>query len=196
MAGFRMYHDKGFKGGAMNKKLETATLGAGCFWCVEAVFQRLKGVEKVQSGYAGGNVANPLYEQVCMGNTGHAEAVQITYDPEVISFEEILNVFWHTHDPTTRNRQGHDSGPQYRSVIFHHGEAQRIAAEKSRSEMDASGRWPAPIVTGIVPFTTFYPADSRHQEYFLKHPEEAYCQVVIEPKIGKLRQEFPEKVRK
>ncbi len=179
----------------MGERLETATLGAGCFWCVEAVFRNLKGVEKVVSGYAGGHVANPLYEQVCMGTTGHAEAVQVTYDPKVISFEDILSIFWRTHDPTTRNRQGHDSGPQYRSVILYHSEQQRIAAEESRNEMDASGRWPAPIVTEIVPFTNFYPADSRHQDYFLAHPEEAYCQVVIEPKIVKLRKEFPDKVK-
>lgn len=180
----------------MRDKLETATLGAGCFWCVEAVFQSLKGVEKVVPGYAGGHVANPLYEQVCMGNTGHAETVQITFDPEVITFEEILSVFWRTHDPTTRNRQGHDAGPQYRSAIFYHTEEQRTAAEKSRDEMDASGRRPAPIVTEIVPYTNFYPADSRHKDYFLTHPEEAYCQVVIEPKIVKLRKEFPDKVKK
>ena len=180
----------------MRDELETATLGAGCFWCVEAVFQNLKGVQKVVSGYAGGHVANPLYEQVCMGNTGHAEAVQITFDPEVITFEEILSVFWRTHDPTTRNRQGHDAGPQYRSAIFYHSEVQRTAAEKSRAEADASGRWPAPIVTEIAPFTNFYPADSRHEDYFLNHPEEAYCQVVIEPKIVKLRKDFPDKVKK
>lgn len=179
----------------MSDTFETATLGAGCFWCVEAVFRSLKGVEKVQSGYAGGHVANPLYEQVCMGNTGHAEAVRITFDPEAISFEEILAVFWRTHNPTTRNRQGHDSGPQYRSVIFWHDEAQRRVAERSRREMDASGHWPAPIVTEIVPFTNFYPADPRHQEYFLNHPEEAYCQIVIEPKIVKLRKDFPDKVK-
>ncbi|MEA5113625.1 MAG: peptide-methionine (S)-S-oxide reductase MsrA [Geobacteraceae bacterium] len=180
----------------MGKRLETSTLGAGCFWCVEAVFQGLKGVEKVVSGYAGGHVANPLYEQVCMGNTGHAEAVRITFDPEVITFEEILSVFWRTHDPTTKNRQGHDSGPQYRSVIFYHNEEQRKAAEKSRREMDASGYWPAPIVTEIAQFTNFYPADARHENYFATHPEEAYCQVVIEPKIVKLRKEFPDKISK
>jgi peptide-methionine (S)-S-oxide reductase len=174
---------------------ETATLGGGCFWCVEAVFQSLKGVESVVSGYAGGHVAHPLYEQVCMGTTGHAEVVQITYDPEVISFEEILDVFWRTHDPTSRNRQGHDSGPQYRSIILYHSEEQRLVAEKSKKEADASGSWPTPIVTEIVPFTTFYQADLRHQEYYLTHPEEAYCQVVIDPKVRKLRKEFPGKVK-
>jgi peptide-methionine (S)-S-oxide reductase len=179
----------------MSGKFETAALGSGCFWCVEAVFLSLKGVEGVVSGYAGGNVAFPLYEQVCMGTTGHAEVVQITYDPGVISFEEILDVFWRTHDPTTRNRQGHDSGPQYRSIILYHSEEQRISAEKSKKEADASGAWPTPIVTEIVPFTGFYKADSRHQEYYLTHPEEAYCQVVIDPKISKVRKEFPGKVK-
>jgi len=173
---------------------ETATLAAGCFWCVEAVFQRLRGVEKVVSGYTGGTLAHPLYEQVCTGATGHAEAVQITYDPEVISFEEILAVFWQTHDPTTRNRQGHDAGTQYRSGIFYHSEEQKAAAEKSKKEIDASGSLPAPIVTEIVPYTAFYQADWRHQEYYLTHPEEAYCQVVIAPKIRKLCREFPDKV--
>ena len=178
----------------MSNAFETASLGAGCFWCVEAVFRSLKGVAQVVSGYAGGHVAYPLYEQVCLGNTGHAEAVQITFDPEAISFEEILSVFWRTHDPTTRNRQGHDSGTQYRSVIFCHDESQRCVAARSLRAMDAAGRWAAPIVTEIVPFTNFYPADPRHQEYFLNHPEEAYCQVVIEPKIAKLRKNFPDKV--
>lgn len=179
----------------MSGNFETATLGGGCFWCVEAVFQSLKGVESVVSGYAGGNVAFPLYEQVCLGTTGHAEVVQITFDPEEISFEEILDVFWHTHDPTTRNRQGHDSGPQYRSIILYHSEQQRIVAEKSRMETDASGIRPSPIVTEIVPFTAFYPADVRHQEFFLTHPEEAYCQVVIVPKIRTVRKVFPGKVK-
>jgi peptide-methionine (S)-S-oxide reductase len=179
----------------MSGNFETATLGGGCFWCVEAVFRSLKGVESVVSGYAGGNVACPLYEQVCLGTTGHAEVVQITYDPMVISFEEILDVFWRTHDPTTRNRQGHDSGTQYRSIILFHSEEQRITAEKSKREADASGSLPAPIVTEIVPFTAFYPADSRHQEYYLTHPDEAYCQVVIQPKIRKVKKVFPGKVK-
>ncbi|MRR58305.1 MAG: peptide-methionine (S)-S-oxide reductase [Deltaproteobacteria bacterium] len=174
----------------MSAKYETATLGAGCFWCVEAVFRSLKGVASVVSGYAGGTVAYPLYEQVCMGTTGHAEVVQITYDPGEISFGQILAVFWTTHDPTTRNRQGHDSGPQYRSIILYHSEEQRLAAEQSKKEADASGSWDAPIVTEIVPFTAFYHADGRHQEYYLTHPQEAYCQVVIDPKLVKLRKEF------
>jgi len=174
----------------MSATYETATLGAGCFWCVEAVFRSLKGVASVVSGYAGGTVANPLYEQVCMGTTGHAEVVQITYDPEVISFEQILAVFWTSHNPTTRNRQGHDSGSQYRSIILYHSEEQRLTAEQSKREADASGAWDAPIVTEIVPFTAFYQADGRHQKYYLTHPQEAYCQVVIDPKLGKLRKEF------
>lgn len=179
----------------MSATCETATLGGGCFWCVEAVFRSLKGVESVVSGYAGGNVAYPLYEQVCLGTTGHAEVVQITYDPEVISFEVILDVFWRTHNPTTRNRQGHDSGPQYRSIILYHSDEQRRAAEKSKREADAAGFWPAPIVTEIVPFTAFYPADFRHQEYYLTHPDEAYCQVVIDPKIRAVRKGFPTMVK-
>jgi peptide-methionine (S)-S-oxide reductase len=179
----------------MSGNMETATLGAGCFWCVEAVFQSLKGVEQVVSGYAGGTLAYPTYEQVCRGTTGHAETVQITFDPEVITFAEILDVFWRTHDPTTLNRQGHDSGTQYRSVIFYHNEQQKAIAEKSRREMDASGLWSAPIVTEIVPFTSFYKADGRHQNYYLANPDEAYCQVVIDPKIRKLRKEFQDKLK-
>lgn len=179
----------------MSENMETATLGAGCFWCVEAVFESLKGVEQVVSGYAGGTLAHPTYEQVCRGNTGHAETVQITFDPEVISFAEILDVFWRTHDPTTLNRQGHDSGTQYRSVIFYHNEEQKTIAEKSRREMDASGLWAAPIVTEIVPFTSFYKADGRHQNYYSTNPDEAYCQVVIDPKIRKLRKEFQDKLK-
>lgn len=179
----------------MSGRNETATLGGGCFWCTEAVFQGLKGVERVESGYAGGTVAFPTYEMVCLGNTGHAEVVQITFDPEIISFEQILAVFWRTHDPTTRNRQGHDSGTQYRSIILYHDDAQRIAAERSKREADASGSWHAPIVTEIVPFTAFYPADPRHRDYYLTHPEEAYCQVVIDPKLAKLRREFAGMVR-
>jgi peptide-methionine (S)-S-oxide reductase len=179
-----------------SKPSETATLAAGCFWCVEAVFQSLQGVESVTPGYTGGTPAYPLYEQVCTGATGHAEAVQITFDPELISFGEILAVFWRTHDPTTRNRQGHDSGSQYRSAIFYHNEEQRMEAERSKKEADASGAWPSPIVTEIVPYTEFYPADWRHREYFRTHPEEAYCQVVIAPKLRKLATEFPDKVQK
>lgn len=179
----------------MSEKCETATLGAGCFWCVEAVFSRLKGVDQVVSGYAGGNLAYPTYEQVCMGTTGHAEAVQITFDPEVISFQELLEVFWRTHDPTTLNRQGHDTGTQYRSVIFYHDEEQRKAAEKSKREFGESGLWPNPVVTEIVPYTKFYPAEKYHQDYYKINPDHPYCQVVIDPKIEKLRKDFHERLK-
>jgi len=141
----------------MSNNFQTATLGAGCFWCVEAVFQNLKGVEQVVSGYAGGAVKHPTYQQVCTGATGHAEVAQITFDPEIISFEDLLYVFWRTHDPTTLNRQGADTGTQYRSVIFYHDEAQKVMAEKSKRETDASGLWPNPIVTEITPFTKLQP---------------------------------------
>jgi peptide-methionine (S)-S-oxide reductase len=183
------------QGEIMSDTYETATLGGGCFWCLEAAYQCLKGVEKVVSGYAGGTLAYPLYEQVCRGTTGHAEVVQITFDPAVISYDEILSVFWCIHNPTTRNRQGHDSGTQYRSVIFYPSEEQRSVAEKSLREADASGVWTSPIVTELLPFTTFYQADERHQDYYLSHPEESYCQVVIEPKVAKLRKAFQDKVK-
>jgi peptide-methionine (S)-S-oxide reductase len=162
---------------------------------VEAVFQDLKGVEKVVSGYSGGSLDNPSYRQVCSGTTGHAEAAQITYDPEVISFEELLQVFWRTHDPTTLNRQGADEGTQYRSAIFHHDEVQKAIAERSRQEADASGLWPNPIVTEIVPYTAFYPAEGNHQDYYRSNPNQPYCRVVIDPKIRKLRKEFADKLK-
>jgi peptide-methionine (S)-S-oxide reductase len=174
----------------MPAKLETATLGAGCFWCVEAVFQDFKGVHQVVSGYAGGTVKNPTYRQVCAGTTGHAEAVQITFDPEVISFADLLHVFWRTHDPTTLNRQGADVGAQYRSVIFYHNEEQKAIAEKSKRETAASGLWPNPIVTEIVPFTNFYKAEDYHQNYFNLNPNQPYCQLVIDPKVRKFRKNF------
>ncbi|MHC1697919.1 MAG: peptide-methionine (S)-S-oxide reductase MsrA [Geobacteraceae bacterium] len=180
----------------MTDTREKATLGGGCFWCLEAAYQCLKGVASVVSGYAGGTPAYPLYEQVCMGTTGHAEVVQITFDPAVISYEDLLSVFWCIHDPTTRNRQGHDKGTQYRSIIFYHSEEQQRVAERSLREAEATGAWSGPIVTEIVPYTAFYPADERHQDYFRSHPEEAYCQVVIEPKVAKLRRSFQEKLKK
>jgi peptide-methionine (S)-S-oxide reductase len=183
------------KGGIMSKKRETATLGAGCFWCVEAVFRNLKGVEEVISGYSGGALAYPTYEQVCTGNTGHAEVVQITFDPKVISFSEILHVFWRTHDPTTLNRQGYDTGTQYRSVIFYHNEEQREKAEKSKKEADDSGLWPSLIVTEIVPYTNFFKAEQYHQDYYRMNPYQPYCQVVIDPKITKMRKEFQDKLK-
>ena len=170
--------------------LEKATLGAGCFWCVEAVFQTLKGVCGARSGYAGGTVHNPTYRQVCSETTGHAEVVQVAFDPDIVSFAELLEVFWRTHDPTTLNRQGADVGSQYRSAIFHHGDEQKIIAEKSRDEADASGIWPDPIVTEITPFTNFYEAEDYHQNFYLLNPDQPYCRVVIDPKIGKFKEEF------
>lgn len=180
----------------MSDKREVATLAAGCFWCVEAIFQDLRGVEKVVSGYAGGKTPNPTYEQVCSGTTGHAEAVQITFDPQVISFADLLEVFWRTHDPTTLNRQGADVGTQYRSAIFYHSEAQKTIAERSKRDTDASGLWPHPIVTEIVPFTNFYPAEGYHQNYFQENPNQPYCRMVIDPKIRKFRKEFQERLKK
>lgn len=179
----------------MSDKREVATFGAGCFWCVEAVFQDLKGVEQVVSGYAGGTVDNPTYHQVCSGTTGHAEVTQITYDPEIISFAELLEVFWRTHDPTTLNRQGADVGTQYRSAIFYHNDEQKAIAEKSKQETDASGLWPNPIVTEIVPFRNFYKAEGYHQNYYRNNPYQPYCRMVIDPKVRKLRKEFGAKLK-
>ena len=180
----------------MSDKREVTTLGAGCFWCVEAVFQDLQGVHQVVSGYAGGTVESPTYQQVCGGTTGHAEAAQITFDPDVLSYEELLEVFWRTHDPTTLNRQGADVGTQYRSVIFYHSDEQRAIAEKSKRETDASGLWPDPIVTEIVPFTNFYEAEGYHQNYYRSNPNQPYCRAVIDPKIRKLRKEFQDRLKK
>ncbi len=179
----------------MSEKLEKATLGAGCFWCVEAVFQNLKGVHKVVSGYAGGTVANPTYQQVCGGNTGHAEVIQITFDPQVISFEDLLYVFWRTHDPTTLNRQGPDVGTQYRSAIFYHSEEQKAVAETSKHDTDASGLWPNPIVTEITPVGSFYEAEAYHQNYYRQNPDQLYCRLVIDPKIRKFKKEFQDKLQ-
>jgi peptide-methionine (S)-S-oxide reductase len=179
----------------MSNRREIATLGAGCFWCVEAVFQQLKGVERVVSGYAGGQVEKPTYRQVCTGTTGHAEAVQVTFDPEAISFEELLEVFWRTHDPTTLNRQGADVGTQYRSAIFYHDDGQRAVAEKSKREAQAAGLWPNPIVTEIVPFTNFYEAEDYHQNYYRDNPDQGYCRMVIDPKIRKFHKEFQAKLK-
>ncbi len=179
----------------MSKKLETATFGGGCFWCVEAVFQDLKGVEQVVSGYSGGSMENPSYQAVCTGTTNHAEVVQITYDPEIISYEELLYVFWRTHDPTTLNRQGADVGPQYRSVIFYHNDEQQAIAQKSKQETDASGLWRNPIVTEISPLRNFYPAEDYHQDYFRQNPYQPYCQMVIDPKVRKFKKEFQDKLK-
>jgi len=178
----------------MAERLETATLAAGCFWCVEAVFSRLRGVLKVVSGYSGGTVPNPTYGEVCSGVTGHAEAIQITFDPDVISFVELLEVFWHSHDPTTLNRQGADIGTQYRSAIFCHDDKQLVTARRSLGEMEKSGLWSDPIVTEIVPLSTFYEAEGYHQDYYRLNPLQPYCRLVIDPKISKLRKEFAAKL--
>jgi len=172
----------------LNEK-EMATLGGGCFWCLEAVYEQLQGVEKVESGYSGGAVKNPSYELVCTGTTGHAEVVQITFDPEVITFKELLGVFFTIHDPTTLNRQGADVGTQYRSVIFYHGDEQRVVAEEVIREIEAAGIWDRPIVTEVTPFEVFYKAEDYHQEYFRRNPGQSYCRVVIAPKVAKFRKE-------
>jgi peptide-methionine (S)-S-oxide reductase len=174
--------------------METATFANGCFWCTEAVFQRLKGVTSVQSGYSGGHVDNPTYEQVCSGNTGHAEALQITYDPDQISFAELLEVFWKTHDPTTLNRQGNDVGTQYRSAIFYHNEEQKKLAETYKKKLDEEKVWDDPIVTEITPFTNFYPAENYHKDYFNRNGYQPYCVFVIRPKIKKLEELFRDKL--
>jgi len=175
--------------------LQAATFGAGCFWCVEAVFERLKGVEEVVSGYAGGHVANPTYEAVCTGTTGHAEVCRISYDPKRISYAELLEVFWRTHDPTTRNRQGNDVGTQYRSVIFYHDVEQKRIAEELKAKLDAEHIWNRPIVTEIASLDKFWPAEDYHQNYYENNPEKGYCAVVITPKIEKFRQIFREKIK-
>jgi peptide-methionine (S)-S-oxide reductase len=175
--------------------LEKATFGTGCFWCTEAVFERLNGVQKVVSGYAGGAVENPTYEEVCSGTTGHAEVTQITYDPKVITYDELLEVFWKTHDPTTLNRQGNDIGPQYRSVIFYHNEEQKKLAEKYKEELNKSGAWDKPIVTEITPFTNFYPAEKYHQNYYDNNPAQPYCSFVITPKVEKFEKVFKDKLK-
>ena len=179
----------------MSDKIETTTFGAGCFWCVEAVFQDLKGVLSVVSGYAGGRVENPTYEQVCSETTGHAEVTQITFDPEVISFEDLLYVFWRTHDPTTLNKQGADVGTQYRSAIFYHNKEQKSIAERSKKETDAAGLWSNPIVTEIVPLKEFYEGEGYHQDYYRLNPNQGYCRMVIDPKVQKFRKEFGDKLK-
>lgn len=172
-----------------------ATFGAGCFWCVEAVFQRLEGVYKVESGYSGGKVVNPSYEQVCSGTTGHAEVTQITYDPDVITFIELLEVFWKTHDPTTLNRQGADKGTQYRSVIFYHDDNQKELAEKYKIELDKSAAFNDPIVTEISEFDKFYKAEDYHQNYYNNNSNQGYCQYVIVPKLEKFKEVFKDKLK-
>jgi peptide-methionine (S)-S-oxide reductase len=172
-----------------------ATFGNGCYWCTEAVFQRLKGVKTAVSGFSGGTVKNPTYRQVCTGTTGHAEAIQITYDPKEISYEDLLAVFWHTHDPTTKDRQGNDVGTQYRSVIFYHSDEQKQLAEKFKKKLDESGLFPAPIVTEIVPFTEFFRAEVYHQNYYNQNSGQPYCRYNIGPKLEKLKKVFKDKLK-
>jgi peptide-methionine (S)-S-oxide reductase len=177
-------------------KTDTATFATGCFWCTEAVFQELKGVFKVTSGYAGGHVVKPSYEDVCTGTTGHAESVQIVYDPAVITFDELLEVFWEVHDPTTLNRQGADVGTQYRSGIFYHNEEQRLKAEHYKAELAKSGAYERPIVTEVTAFTNFYPAEDYHKDYFRLHGSQPYCTMVIRPKVDKFEKVFKAKLKK
>jgi len=177
-------------------KMEVATLGGGCFWCIEAAFDEIKGVVNVESGYSGGTAASPTYEHVCTGTTGHAEVVQVTFDPSIISFKEILEIFFTTHDPTTRNRQGADVGTQYRSVIFYYNEKQKEVAEQVIAELEAEKVWESSIVTQVEQFKKFYNAEDYHRGYFGRHPEAGYCRVVIAPKIAKLRKKYREKLKK
>lgn len=179
-----------------NVKTDTATFGAGCFWCVEAVFLELDGVLKVVSGYEGGEVDNPTYKQVCTGQTGHAEVTQILYDPNRITYDELLAAFWQAHDPTTLNRQGNDHGTQYRSVVFYHNEKQKELAEKYKEELNKSGAWPNPIVTEISPAVTFYNAEEYHQNYYNLNGDQPYCVYVIKPKVEKFRKVFKDKLKR
>jgi peptide-methionine (S)-S-oxide reductase len=171
-----------------------ATLGGGCFWCLEAVFEQLRGVTRVVSGYTGGKAPDPTYRQVCSGSTGHAEVIQVTFDPAVISYRELLEVFFAIHDPTTLNRQGADVGTQYRSAIFYHSPEQKQTAEAVIEELNAAKIWGAPFVTEVVPFEKFYPAEDYHQSYYRQNPQQGYCQIVISPKLAKLRQKFADKL--
>lgn len=179
-----------------NKTIDTATFGAGCFWCVEAVFQRMEGVLSVKSGYTGGTVKNPSYKEVCNGTTGHAEVCQITFDRTKVSFDELLEVFWKTHDPTTLNRQGNDYGTQYRSAVFYRNDEQKKLAQKYKEEINKSGAYPDPIVTEISQFTVFYPAEDYHQNYFNENGGEPYCKFVIQPKVEKFEKIFKNKMKK
>lgn len=184
------------KGPAAAATTAIATFGTGCFWCTEAIFQELKGVITVTSGYIGGTVPNPSYEEVCTGSTGHAECLQIVYDPAVISFDELLEVFWESHDPTTLNRQGNDIGTQYRSAVFYHNEEQRQKAEHYKAGLDKQGAYPNPIVTEITAAGTFYPAEDYHQNYYIDHGSQPYCYLVIRPKVEKFEKAFAEKLIK
>jgi len=175
---------------------EVATLAGGCFWCLEAVFTELRGVEQVVSGYSGGTVPEPSYEHVCTGSTGHAEVVQITFDPAVISYRELLEVFFAIHDPTTLNRQGPDVGTQYRSAIFYHSPQQRVVAEQVIAQVTSAGMWDAPIVTQVVPLEAFYPAEAYHQDYFRRNPNQPYCRLVVAPKVAKFRKQYLTRLKK
>ena len=175
---------------------QVATLGGGCFWCIEAVYSELKGVVKAESGYAGGNVTNPSYEDVCTDETGHAEVVQITFDPNVISYREILQVFFSIHDPTTLNRQGADAGTQYRSVIFYHDDSQKKIVEEVMKEIEKTKIWSKPVVTQLAPLERFYRAEAYHQSYFKNNPGQGYCQMVVEPKVAKFRKQYFDRLKK
>jgi peptide-methionine (S)-S-oxide reductase len=179
-----------------NANLDTATFGTGCFWCTEAVFQQLNGVEKVTSGYSGGHITNPTYKQVCSGETGHAECLNIVYDTTKITFDELLEVFWQVHDPTTLNRQGADAGTQYRSVVFYHNDEQKAKTEKYKAALDKSGAWDNPVVTTIEKMDIFYPAEDYHQNYYINNTEQGYCQFVIRPKVEKFEKVFKNKLKK
>ncbi len=179
----------------MKEKYETATFGGGCFWCTEAIFERVKGVQTVESGYSGGTVSNPDYKMVTSGTTGHAEVVQITFDPAVVTFTELLEIFFKTHDPTTLNRQGADVGTQYRSIVLYHNEQQRSLTQQIIKELDSEGIWKDPIVTAVEPFKQFYSAEAYHQEYFENNPNQGYCRVVITPKLEKFEKIFKENLK-
>ncbi len=196
MAGLGEQSERGIMAGEPNRLArEVATLAGGCFWCLEAVFEQLRGVASVVSGYMGGAINRPTYEQVCTGRTGHAEVVQITFDPAAISFDDLLDVFFTIHDPTTLNRQGADTGTQYRSAVFWHSEMQRDAAIRKISELDQAGLWSSPVVTQVVAAEEFFPAESYHQGYFRLHERQPYCQMVISPKVAKLRSKFRQKLK-
>lgn len=183
------------RGHTPDAALELATLGGGCFWCLEAVYERVEGVASVRSGYAGGSVSNPTYDEVCRGTTGHAEVVQVAFNSDVVSYADLLEIFFAIHDPTTLNRQGHDVGTQYRSVIYHHSAAQRDEARRVLAELDAQGIWDAPLVTSVEPLDVFYPAEAYHHEYFRRNPAQPYCAAVVAPKVATFRQRFAHRLR-
>jgi peptide-methionine (S)-S-oxide reductase len=177
-------------------RTEIATLGGGCFWCLDAAFRELRGVSRVESGYTGGHVRQPTYEQVCSGHSGHVEVVQVEFDPAELSYRDLLRIFFTIHDPTTRDRQGNDVGPQYRSAIFVHSPEQRAVAEETIAELAREGVWDAPIVTELAPLETFYPAESYHQDYFRRNPAQGYCRVVVAPKVAKVRRQYADRLRR